>query len=387
MRCLMIRFKDLPVYWRVKKPQVQPDNDVPCFLDISLEIDEQTSLVRQRLTNARIAVLDAMYRKNANIGYARKGNDLGLKYGSDFFQFATSLLGIPNGRSLLEIGCGECVLLEEFRKLNWSVSGIDPSPISKTAADEKQIDLVNDFFPSAALAGKYDVVVSMNVLEHIYDPIGWLNSCREILSSEGLLFCAVPDVTECLNLSEPSFLMHQHISYFDATSLKKLALSAGFESATVFEAGYGGSIYLVAGLSQCAPVKGAYSVAGEANVPKNFSESLHAHRTKVVNEIHEWRSAGKSVGIYCPQRFLPYIDSQTDLCGIRFFDDTPHWRGCQFDGVDVIIESFEEFASSPPTVILIMSLTFGSFIKNKIFESGYKGSVYLLEELLLHDAP
>lgn len=40
---------------------------------------------------------------------------------------------------------------------------------------------------------KFDYIVASHVLEHIADPIGWLNGCTRILNEGGIIFLALPD--------------------------------------------------------------------------------------------------------------------------------------------------------------------------------------------------
>jgi hypothetical protein len=70
--------------------------------------------------------------------------------------------------------------------------------------------------------------------------------------------------------------------------------------------------------------------------------------------------------------------------GFRFFDDTDHWHRNFFDGVDVPIENFNDLKIKPVSDIIIMSLTFGGRIKEKINSTfGNQINVLTLNELII----
>jgi hypothetical protein len=69
--------------------------------------------------------------------------------------------------------------------------------------------------------------------------------------------------------------------------------------------------------------------------------------------------------------------------GFRFFDDTNHWYGRCFDGVDVPIENFNDLKARPVDTLFVMSITFGDKILNRIVEGKIQcGRVVALKEVL-----
>ena len=77
-----------------------------------------------------------------------------------------------------------------------------------------------------------------------------------------------------------------------------------------------------------------------------------------------------------------FIAKKEIYSGFRFFDDTSHWHQHFFDGIDVPIENFQDLVQRPVTDLVIMSLTFGDVIRNKVRkEFGDKVNVTTLGEL------
>ncbi len=102
------------------------------------------------------------------------------------------------GLRLLDIGCGGGLLSEPMRRLGFQVTGVDASErnigTASTHAAEQGLDI--DYRCStaedllAAGAGPFDVVLNMEVIEHVADPGEYLRSCSRLLAPGGLMIVA-----------------------------------------------------------------------------------------------------------------------------------------------------------------------------------------------------
>jgi len=90
------------------------------------------------------------------------------------------------GSRLLEIGCGQGLLLEALKKDGYKVAGIEPSVSGSKKAAEKGLDVINDYFPSNRIEGqKFDLVILSQVLEHINNLHFFLNHLAAALTKNG----------------------------------------------------------------------------------------------------------------------------------------------------------------------------------------------------------
>lgn len=102
------------------------------------------------------------------------------------------------GLRLLDVGCGGGLLTEPMARLGFSVTGIDASTrnISVASAHSGLMGLEIDYraIPvEALLAGgepSFDVILVMEVIEHVADPASFLRDCARLLERGGLMIVA-----------------------------------------------------------------------------------------------------------------------------------------------------------------------------------------------------
>ncbi|MFT7057587.1 MAG: 2-polyprenyl-6-hydroxyphenyl methylase/3-demethylubiquinone-9 3-methyltransferase [Pseudorhodobacter sp.] len=112
------------------------------------------------------------------------------------------------GLRLLDIGCGGGLLSEPMARLGATVVGADAAarniPVARLHAEQMglQIDYRHCAAEDLAAAGEvFDVVLNMEVVEHVADPQGFLTACQGLLKPGGLMICST------LNRNPKSFMM------------------------------------------------------------------------------------------------------------------------------------------------------------------------------------
>jgi len=102
------------------------------------------------------------------------------------------------GLRLLDIGCGGGLLCEPMARLGFSVIGVDASPrnigVARTHADAQGLDIDYRANTAEALIEQgeplFDVVLNMEVIEHVADPARFLQDCVKLLKPGGLMIVA-----------------------------------------------------------------------------------------------------------------------------------------------------------------------------------------------------
>lgn len=102
------------------------------------------------------------------------------------------------GLRLLDIGCGGGLLCEPMTRLGFQVTGVDASErnigTASTHAAEQGLSI--DYRASTAEAlvdggePPFDIILNMEVIEHVADPGAYLRSCSRLLAPGGLMIVA-----------------------------------------------------------------------------------------------------------------------------------------------------------------------------------------------------
>ena len=102
------------------------------------------------------------------------------------------------GLRLLDIGCGGGLLSEPMTRLGFTVTGVDASErnIATAAMHAAEQGLSIDYRASTAEAllaanePPFDVILNMEVIEHVADPGPYLRDCAQLLKPGGLMIVA-----------------------------------------------------------------------------------------------------------------------------------------------------------------------------------------------------
>ncbi|MGB3409040.1 MAG: bifunctional 2-polyprenyl-6-hydroxyphenol methylase/3-demethylubiquinol 3-O-methyltransferase UbiG [Jannaschia sp.] len=114
-----------------------------------------------------------------------------------------------SGLRILDIGCGGGLLSEPMARLGATVVGVDAAarniPVAQAHADQSglEIDYRHTSAEGLVETGEpaFDVVLNMEVVEHVSDPLAYLTACQRLLRPGGMMICST------LNRNPKSYLM------------------------------------------------------------------------------------------------------------------------------------------------------------------------------------
>jgi 2-polyprenyl-3-methyl-5-hydroxy-6-metoxy-1,4-benzoquinol methylase len=151
----------------------------------------------------------------------------------------------PQPLRVLDLGCGNGALSEHLLHWGYEVVGVDPSPSGILAAQDRCPTIT--FHQASADPSQlrafhlklFDVVVSTEVIEHVYAPRLWASAAFEVLKPGGLLICSTPyhgyfkncalALSGKLDAHFTALWDGGHIKFWSLNTLSQLLKEAGFK--------------------------------------------------------------------------------------------------------------------------------------------------------------
>ena len=103
------------------------------------------------------------------------------------------------GKSALDVGCGAGLLAEPLARLGAQVTAIDAAPelIEVARAHAAGQGLAIEYRAAAveAIEGQFDLITSLEVIEHVADPRAFIAALARRLAPGGLLILSTPNAT------------------------------------------------------------------------------------------------------------------------------------------------------------------------------------------------
>lgn len=148
---------------------------------------------------------------------------------SNFMELISELKMEKDTRTL-EIGCYDGSLMWQMKKrFGFDVFGCEPcSDVADIAIKKYGFRIEKECFSSDLYRKSFfDIVVFRNVLEHISNPIGFLDNVRDVLSSKGVILLSVPDGEFRITNSILGSIVPEHPIYF-GSNLQMVLSASGF---------------------------------------------------------------------------------------------------------------------------------------------------------------
>ena len=312
---------------------------------------------------------------------------------SEFFQgyireFAQDLVtrhSLETG-VVLEIGCGDGAFLKLLVELGVSRAvGLDPSYPEglPTELEGGRVQIRRAYWSTEEARLECDLIVCRQVLEHMTEPLAFLESLREGLGERPTLVCMeVPNAHYPLRELSLWDIVYEHKSYFSQGSLARLFARAGFDVLGARET-FARQFLAV----EARPARGASGripaalddLGALAQEVERFArlwpERVESWRTR-LSELAErgatvalWGAGARGVG------FLNLADPTGVIREV--VDINPRKHGLHVAGSGQRIASPEALRASRPELVVIMNPNYQHEIEASLRELGLAPEVVL----------
>lgn len=184
---------------------------------------QRCNFVYAHATEQEIEEVNFHYEEFAERHYSE------VQTGIDYFWFDRVSARLTHGKpglKVLDVGCGNGVLLRQFQKRDCLCFGSDPSPWARMCAERHGYTLLGRIEEADIAPGSFDIVTSTSALEHIARPLEHVHRILEILQPGGTAYLTVPNFGSLpirLRLVQGRLVNPPgHCNYFTAATLRNL---------------------------------------------------------------------------------------------------------------------------------------------------------------------
>lgn len=171
---------------------------------------------------------------------------------------------IGRNKVVLDVGCSSGYLMKAIREdLGGVVDGVEvnaeTAKLAAKYARKVYVGSIEDVEVVKQLSGKYNVLLFMDVLEHLRDPLSVLKNTRQLLSDDGYVIALIPNIANWrmrisllmgkFDYQEQGLLDKTHLRFFTLKSLKAMFREAGYKI-TYLDFTLGGAPPVLTGISK-----------------------------------------------------------------------------------------------------------------------------------------
>jgi 2-polyprenyl-3-methyl-5-hydroxy-6-metoxy-1,4-benzoquinol methylase len=298
-----------------------------------------------------------------------------------FAAFVLKVEGILGRKTLrvLDIASNDGSLLKQFKDRSHIVQGVDPAKNLKELSAANGIPTEVAYWNenvAQSLRGKFDVIVAMNVLGHVADPLPFLKACAQVIDQHGRIFIQTSQARMIEN-GEFDTIYHEHHSFFSCNSFEQLAKRAGLQLLNVEHVPIHGTSYLFELSPRTDPpqperplaIQARETELGYYDLPTYTRFAARAHAvSELVGDLVRWhRAAGyKVVGYGVAAKGMTFLNfSEIKLDYI--IDDNPLKVGLLTPGTNTEIVDLSVLRKDQTRLlVVILAWNFYTEISSRI---------------------
>jgi 2-polyprenyl-3-methyl-5-hydroxy-6-metoxy-1,4-benzoquinol methylase len=130
-----------------------------------------------------------------------------------------SLMPLPDHNKVLDLGCGRGLLLSYLSKRGYTVTGCDIAGESITNLKNSGYDVFLCDIERDPIPGKYDIIICLEVLQQMFDPVAALEKMKQRLTPAGRLIVSLPNEFHIRARMQLLF-GKSHLGHFDESHIR-----------------------------------------------------------------------------------------------------------------------------------------------------------------------
>lgn len=338
-------------------------------------------------------ILYSNYPYNSSISETFKEHCRGMAFSlKTIYQFNTDIKG--QKPLVLDIASNDGCLLEEFRKADFYVMGIEPATNLANKADIKNISTINGFWndETATRVPPCDIITATNVFAHVDDVKKFIQLASKILCArtKGFMVIEVPYLYNLILKNQFDTIYHEHLSYFLLRPLKILFEACGSKIFKVEQYPiHGGSLRIYASPYKYIEHGSVKKLEAFEKEKKLYEFSTYIKYKKKVTELkdsfsnllEDLKKRKKMVMAYGASAKACMLMNSCNIDSTYIHsvvDDTIDKQNKFIPGCGIPIVSRDHFDTNHPDYIALMSWNFSDELMAKTASHKKRGVKYIV---------
>ncbi len=204
---------------------------------------------------------------------------------------------LRGGATVVEIGHGDGSLLTTLAGLRTDCLfiGFDPHGVSQSQST--QVELRASLFEPGRDVAELspDLIISRHVLEHLMNPLGFVQQIAFAVASLGLqstLYLEVPCIDRAIDTRRSVDFYYEHNSHFTTDSFTRMLERCGV-AIDAIRHGYDGEV--IYGFVRLGTQLGQVETALES---AHFAGAMEASRVRIVEQLDDLHRSGRTVAVW-----------------------------------------------------------------------------------------
>ena len=260
-------------------------------------------------------------------------------------------------KAVLDIGCNDGSQLDAFRTLGYSTFGVDPAENLYATSSQKGHIVWCAFWNQETanrINNKFDVITTQNAFAHIPDPLAYLKLARDRLADTGQIFISTSQADMVVN-GEFDTIYHEHISYYNAESMRRLAERAGLHLIDVVKTPIHGTSYIFIlghtpdNQERVRNILAMEDLAGlqTGSTYVNWSKSVEDLLVRLKNQIEEYQHYGyRCIGYGAAAKGMTLLNASKIKLDV-VIDDNPLKQNLYCPGTAIPVVSADYIKNLP----------------------------------------
>ena len=383
----ILRLKNHPFF--IGPLAVADKPSIPKHLDFNLTVNSKTGIIVQLITPDILCALENAYKFGSIASTPLGESELATGRMNEFISHFLNLFnGDIKGKEVLEIGCGNGVLLNEIRKLGAKVTGLEVGPQSKEVGLKYCIEIIDKPLDQNLFKKKFDCIFSYACIEHISDLIKLFDNIKCILKENGKIIHAVPNSEALFEQESFSHLINEHVNYFTSENIHYFLQLQAFNDIKTVNIHAGNTVIIYSGTYNSSNPKINPSnefLRMQIQKLQKWSDKLMQNKQIIVSNLLKMKEKKLKMGFYAGgYEFISCLNNYP----VRFFDGDKYKHNKSWI-VDLNpIESPVNIKNNPVDVVIIFEAHHFTAIKKylqKELEIDKKINIYSIKDLGLKD--